>query len=209
MLWIRSAFKETYEPFRHQFLSIDQKAHKCVGFMSGWAQWLLFHEVCNRSLSRSDLSRWHKCELCAFALKNRHAEDLMSKQRSLRYLPWCIHNAYTIWTKVWRHLHMTPTGPVWLWTHAMKVPAHSFCAAVNARWDLETWSVGWFYTWCASALDETRSVTLSGLPLHAWAAVVYKCFHSVIIALTADCGTTRREEISLPELLQGWHPNAV
>lgn len=145
MFWIRSAFKETYEPFRHQFLSIDQKAYKCVGFMSGWAQWLLFREVCNRSLSRSDLSRWHKCELCAFALKNKHAEDLMSKQLSLRYLQWCIHNAYTIWTKAWSHLHMTSTGTVWLWTPAMKVPAHSFCAAVNARWDLEIWSVGWFY----------------------------------------------------------------
>lgn len=40
---------------------------------------------------------------------------------------------YTIWTlNVLGHLHVTPTG-AGLETNAMKIPAHGFCANVNAR----------------------------------------------------------------------------
>lgn len=85
---------------------------------------------------------------------------------------------YLIWTKVLGHLHITPQGdPQPLKSHAVKLLAHRFCAAVNDRRGLELLitelSSGNFYTlpisalchptvWCVGVLCCDGDTTLPG-----------------------------------------------
>lgn len=50
------------------------------------------------------------------------------------------------------------------------------------------------------------TVTLCGLPLYGWVAVVAKWFHFSLIPLTVNSEMTRREDISTTGVLQQWHP---
>lgn len=69
-------------------------------------------------------------------------------------------------------------------TAAVKLPARSFCADVNA------------YALRLSA-RRPHSVTLCGLTLCSRVAVVLKHSHSVLILLRSDCGISRGEENSV------------
>ena len=55
----------------------------------------------------------------------------------------------------------------------------------------------------------SHPVSLRGLPISGWVAVVPNHFRFIITPLTVDCGIFREEEISRLDLLHRWHPITV
>lgn len=101
--------------------------------------------------------------------------------------------------KVLKHLHMTPPGAAMAWSSW-------FTVNVLLLMPEEVWSFKLAERWWLLHTLQLRAVTLCGLTLWGWAAVVHKHFHFVILSLTADCGVYMREEMSQTDLLLSWHP---